>query len=49
MEHDGDQYEIYPEVWTVFADWWGDKAYRQLDFLETLQAVVIETYLENRG
>lgn len=46
---DGEEYEIYPDVWEVFQDWYGDKAYRQAGFVEDIQMQAIASYLEAKG
>ncbi|WP_432157799.1 MULTISPECIES: hypothetical protein [unclassified Streptomyces] len=37
---DEEERRITPAVWEKFADWWGDKAYRQAGFVEELEALV---------
>lgn len=40
MNIDGEDYAITPEVWELFKGWWGDKAYRQADFVERFESTV---------
>lgn len=49
MNIDGEEYEIYPEVWEEFVGWWGDKAYRHADFVQGFQARVIESHGEHNA
>ncbi|MEV7425197.1 hypothetical protein [Streptomyces sp. NPDC091212] len=40
MEIGGEDHEISPAVWNVFDDWYGDKAYRKVDFVARFEAAV---------
>ncbi len=49
IEIDGEEYEIYPAVWEVFEQWWGDKAYRHAEFVEEFQQAVIDVHAWSNG
>lgn len=52
MEIGGEDWEITPAVWAVFENWHGDKAYRQVDIVEQLEAAVrsqVADEIEARG
>lgn len=38
MRIDREDYAVTPEFWEAFAGWWGDKAYREADTAEWLEA-----------
>lgn len=46
MNIEGDDYEISPEVWEVFENWYGDKAYRQADMVEAIERAVRDVVRE---
>ncbi|MEU7243372.1 hypothetical protein [Streptomyces sparsogenes] len=40
MQIDGEDWEISPSVWEIFDYWYGDKSYRQANFVEQIEAAV---------
>lgn len=44
---DGEEFNISPAVWDVFADWYGDKAYRQAGAVEAMEAAARRAVVED--